>query len=192
MKNAIILHGKPDRGEYYDPAMPSMSNAHWIPWLQAQLLKNDIMAATPEVPDAFDPKWDVWCREVERFDIGPDTLISGHSCGGGFWLRWLSEHKDASVGKVVLVAPSLGVGWGDGGEDFFAGLVLDPELVSRTKGITVFYSDNDHDGINQAVSEIREQIKGIKFTKFHNYGHFTSGSMKSTEFPELLEELLKS
>jgi hypothetical protein len=26
---------------------------------------------------------------------------------------------------------------------------------------------------------------------FHDYGHFTIGSMKTPEFPELLEELLK-
>lgn len=42
MKNAIILHGGPARAEYYDPKMPSMSDSHWIPWLQAQLLKNTL------------------------------------------------------------------------------------------------------------------------------------------------------
>ena len=107
MKNAIILHGKPDREEYYDPKAPSMSNAHWIPWLQGQLLKQDIWAITPEVPNAYNPDWKLWCKEVERFDITPETVLVGHSCGAGFWLRWLSEHKDVKVGKVVLVAPSL-------------------------------------------------------------------------------------
>ena len=42
MKNAIILHGGPSKKEYYDLNMPSMSNSHWLPWLQAQLLKKDI------------------------------------------------------------------------------------------------------------------------------------------------------
>lgn len=108
MKNAIILHGQPGKKEYYDPRMPSMSNAHWIPWLQGQLLKNDIAAATPEVPFAFKPEWNIWKQEVERFEIGPDTLIIGHSRGADFWLRWLSENKNATVGKVVLIAPSIG------------------------------------------------------------------------------------
>lgn len=108
MKNAIILHGQPSKEEYYDPERPSMSNAHWIPWLQGQLLKNDIAAATPEVPFAYEPEWELWKQEVERFEITPDTLIVGHSRGGEFWLRYLSENKDLSVGKVVLVAPSLG------------------------------------------------------------------------------------
>jgi hypothetical protein len=69
MKNAIILHGGPSKEEYYDPGSPSMSNAHWIPWLQGQLLKHEIAANTPEVPHAFDRNWEVWKKEVERFEI---------------------------------------------------------------------------------------------------------------------------
>lgn len=188
MKNAIILHGKPDRDEYYDPAMPSMSNAHWIPWLQGQLLKKDIQAVTPEVPFAFEPDWELWCREVERFDIGPETMIVGHSCGGGFWLRWLSEHKEVKVGKVVLVAPSLGLSWEDGAEKFFQNFELDADFASRTDGLTIFYSDNDEEGISKAISKIKAEVPGIKFKEFH-LGHFTIEDMKTPEFPELLEEL---
>jgi predicted alpha/beta hydrolase family esterase len=190
MKNAIILHGKPGKEEYYDPQIPSASNYHWIPWLQKQLIVKGIAAQTPEVPLAFDPQWGLWCKEVERFEITPETILVGHSCGGGFWVRWLSEHPDVKVGKVVLVAPSLGYRWGDGGEDFFEGFKIDPELASRTKGITIFNSDNDNEAIHQAVKEIREQSKGIDYREFH-LGHFTEGSMKTPEFPELLEELLK-
>lgn len=166
-----------------------MSNAHWIPWLQGQLLKKDIWAATPEVPNAFEPQYELWCKEVERFDITSETIIVGHSCGAGFWLRWLSEHKDIKVGKVVLVAPSLGYGWD--GEYFFEGFDLDPELVLRTKGFTIFNSDNDREGIQQAVKEVRAKISGISYREFKNYGHFTFGSMQTEKFPELLQECLK-
>jgi len=38
MKNAIILHGQSSKAEYYGEQFPSMSNAHWLPWLQGQLL----------------------------------------------------------------------------------------------------------------------------------------------------------
>src|SRR5579884_3172331 len=102
MKNAIILHGKPSKEEYYDPKAPSMSNAHWLPWLQGQLLKRDISAATPEVPFAFDPKWNLWNHEFERFDITPETILVGHSTGAGFIIKYLSIHPEVKVGKVVL------------------------------------------------------------------------------------------
>jgi predicted alpha/beta hydrolase family esterase len=188
MKNAIILHGKPDKKEYYDPKAPSMSNAHWIPWLQGQLLKHDIWAATPEVPNAFHPEWKLWCKEVERFDITPETIVVGHSCGAGFWLRWLSEHKEVKLAKVVLVAPSLGYGWD--GDYFFEGFTLDPDLTSRAD-ITIFNSDNDHESIQKAVKEIREKLPKVQYREFHGYKHFTIGSMKTSEFPELLAEVLK-
>lgn len=190
MKNAILLHGKPSKEEYYDPTFPSCSNYHWFPWLQKQLLVKDIKADTPEVPMAFDPQWELWCKEVERFEMTPDTMLVGHSCGGGFWVRYLSEHKDLKVGKVILVAPSLGLSWGPGGEKFFEGFTIDPELVSRTKGVTIFASDNDDPAILQAVKEIREKVLGITYKEFH-LGHFTHKDMQTNEFPELLEELVK-
>lgn len=188
MKNAIILHGQPGRKEYYDPESPSMSNAHWIAWLQAQLLKNDIAAATPEVPNAFKPEWELWKQEVERFDLKPDSIIVGHSRGCDFWLRYLSENKNISVGKVVLVAPSLG--WHYSDDHYFGDYKIDSKLAKRTKGITIFHSDNDKEGIQKSVKEIRNTVKDIGYREFH-FGHFTYESMGTDKFPELLEECLR-
>ncbi len=109
MRNAILLHGKPGKEEYYDSNYPSSSNAHWFPWLQKELIKRDIAAATPEVPLAFDPQYDLWVKEVDRYKITTETILVGHSCGGGFWVRYLSEHPKVHAGKVVLVAPSLAI-----------------------------------------------------------------------------------
>jgi predicted alpha/beta hydrolase family esterase len=189
MKNAIILHGQPGKEEYYDPKRPSMSNAHWIAWLQGQLLKNDVAAATPEVPKAFHPEWELWKKEVERFEIKPDTIIVGHSRGGEFWLRYLSENKNISVGKVVLVAPSLG--WHYSDDHYFGDFKIDSDLVKRTNGITLFHSVNDGDGIQKSVKEIRDTIKDLRCKEFH-LGHFTFGSMGTDKFPELLDEVLNT
>jgi alpha-beta hydrolase superfamily lysophospholipase len=40
--------------------------------------------------------------EFERYDIFPETDLVGHSCGGGFFVRWLSKHLEVKVGNVVL------------------------------------------------------------------------------------------
>jgi len=190
MKNAIILHGGPSKEEYYDPKMPSMSNAHWLPWLQAQLLKHNISAATPEVPDSFDRNWEVWNREVERFEIGPETMLVGHITGSGFWIKYLSIHPEIKVNRVVLVAP-----WLDPNKEhtknFFDDFKIDPNLASRTAKLVIINSDNDQDSVQKTVKIIREKIKDIEYKEFHNYGHFCTEDMKTPEFPELLEELLK-
>ena len=188
MKNAILLHGTSSKEEYYSLEYPSASNSHWLPWLQKNLLVNDIHAVTPEMLNGFNPDYDVWCREFERYDITSETILVGHSCGGGFLLRWLSEHPDIKVDKVILVAP-----WLDPTRrktiDFFD-FTLDSNLVDRTRGVTVFSSNNDSDEIIKSVQIISEQVPNIKIKEFLNYGHFCYEDMKTVEFPELLEEIL--
>lgn len=188
IKNAIILHGKPGEEEYYDPKFPSPSNFHWLPWLQKQLLVKDIKADTPEVPYAFDPRWDLWVKEVERFDINSETILVGHSCGAGFWVRYLSEHPELKVGKVILVAPSLNPEqtWG---KKFFS-FEIDSSLTDRVKELVIFNSTDDGEGIQESVRIIRKALPNTTYREFKNMGHFTHLSMSSAEFPELFEECL--
>lgn len=190
MKNAIILHGGPSKEEYYDLKMPSVSNAHWFPWLQGQLLKSDIPTATPEVPYSFDRNWNIWNREVERFDITSKTILVGHSTGAGFFIKYLSIHPKIEVDKVILVASWFDP-YKEHTKNFFDDFEIDPNLVSRTKGVTVFYSDDDQKSVLKTVDIISEKIKGVIFKEFHNYGHFCIEDMKTTEFPELLQTILE-
>ena len=104
MKNALLLHGTCDREEYFSDLHTSLSNSHWLPWLQKQLLIRDILTQTPEMPQAYDPQYDLWEKTFERFDVDKNTILVGHSCGGGFLLRWLSENR-VEVNKLILVAP---------------------------------------------------------------------------------------
>ena len=190
MKSAIILHGRPDKDEYYDPKTPSESNLHWIPWLQKHLIINDVLAQTPEMPCPFAPRYPAWKREFERFDIGPETLLMGHSCGGGFMVRWLSENKKVRTGKVVLVAPWINPDNNPVSDtaDFFD-FEIDTDIVSRTAGITIFNSDNDKESVQKSVRIIRDKVKDIEYREFQKRGHFCVGDM-GVEFPELLKELL--
>jgi predicted alpha/beta hydrolase family esterase len=188
MKNAIILHGMPDKVEYFDPKMPSASNFCWIPWLQKQLIINGITAATPEMPMAYEPDYPIWRREFERYDITPATILVGHSCGGGFIVRWLSENMNARVGKVVLVAPWLDPGHKETGS--FFNFEIDAGLVESTEGLTTFYSDDDDDDIQQSIEMLKNKLPGASFKKFHGYHHFVDSKL-TNGFPELLEEVLR-
>lgn len=189
MRNAIILHGAPEKEHYYDPKKPSESNAHWLPWLQKELIIRDVHAVTPEIPHAYEPRWTLWCREVERFDITPDTWLVGHSAGAGFFLKYLSIHPELKVDRVVLVAP-----WTDPDntieERSFFEFEWDPAVAGRTGGMSVFYAPDDSRSVQQTVAAIRHHTRGIHFKKFPpGYGHFTYENLNSITFPELLEEL---
>lgn len=188
MKNAIIVHGKPGKKEYYSDEYPSSSNFAWIPWIQKQLIMNDIKADTPEMPYAYEPQYELWQKEFERFDITPDTILIGHSCGGGFLVRWLSEHANVQVGKVILVSP-----WIDPEKenkyDFFRDFEIDPAFPGRTAGVIAYTSDNDFDHCKRSVVIISEIAAEIKVRKFEGLGHFVPMHMGRNEFPELLEDI---
>jgi predicted alpha/beta hydrolase family esterase len=191
MKNAVIIHGRPARWEYYLRKIIRRPNskAHWLNWLRNQLIAHGYTVYAPEIPEAYNPQWNLWVAEVEKSKIGPETLLVGHSCGAGFWLRYLSEHPELKVGKVVLVAPWLDL-QKKRTTDFF-NFKIDKNLVVRTKGLTIFYSDNDMKSVKLSVQKIKAKLKDIKYKKFHGYAHFTYIDMKTSRFPELLEECLE-
>ena len=186
MKNAIILHGKPTKERYYDETFPSSSNYYWIPWLQKQLIARDIATATPEVPSNWFPDYTTWLNEFERYDITPETILVGHSCGGGFILRWLSDHPEIRVEKVVLAAPWINPLNHEDTNDFFS-FELDRNLTKRTK-LTVLYSDDDEPGVIETAKIISKLLPEAKVTQLHDYGHFYDD--RRMTFPELLKEVV--
>lgn len=186
MKTAIILHGMPSKKGYYNPTRNAQSNEHWLPWLQHELLIRDILAQTPELPKPYEPNYADWLDVFRRFSPDRGTILVGHSCGGGFLVRWLSEN-DVKVGKVVLVAP-----WMDPENETkgFFDFTVDPNIVDKTAGLTVFYSDDDFEGVLITVDKLKKETKNVKFVEFHGYEHFTYNDMKTREFPELLTEVI--
>lgn len=190
MRNAILVHGWVSKSEYYNEKYPTASNSHWFPWLTKQLMIRDIYTVAPEMPNGYYPEYNVWKREFERFDITPETILVGHSCGGGFLVRWLSEN-DVNVGKVVLVAPWIGDDPGDEPFDTtFFDFTIDPDVAKRTKGLTILHSTNDGEGVKNSVKTLTEKLRDIRYVELENKGHFTLKGLGTEEFPELLKEIL--
>lgn len=196
MTNAIILHGKPSKQTYFDHQQPSTSNSIWIPWLQHELLLLGAPTQTPEMFNAWQPDYRIWTEEFERHLVNRDTVLVGHSMGGGFIVQWLSERQQVKAGHVFLVAPSFG--------DRFApqdvldvpvvgGLfdfTIDPQLLERVKSLTIFHSDNDSERVNSSVQYIRDKLPGAAYRLFPGYGHFRGKrDMPKDTFPELLETI---
>jgi len=188
MKNAIILHGRPGHDEYFEEDYPSPSNSHWLPWLQRELLRKGILAQAPEALSPYKPTYKAWKRAIEYFDPNEETVLIGHSCGGGMIVQWLSRNPDVKVGKVILVAPWIDLEKEDWPAFDFE---IDEDLVSRTNGLTIFHSADDVDEIQTSVKELKNRLKGNKYVEFKNMGHFTHKYLRDDTFPELLEECLK-
>ncbi len=193
MKKVFIIHGMPSKEDYFNSKGDSQSNCHWLPWIQKQLLDRGVLAQTPEMPEPYEPNYEKWKSVFEQFHIDEETVLLGHSCGGGFLIRWLSE-SNIKVGKVVLVAPWIGMdpedSWAKLTGNFFI-FEIDRELVSKTNGLTIFVSSDDDKDILSTVEFLKGNINGYSLTEFTDKGHFTYGDMGTREFPELLEEIFK-
>ena len=126
---------------------------------------------------------------MERFDIGPETILVGHSTGGGFWIKYLSIHPELEVDKVILVAPYLDPDQ-EHTEGFFEGFEIDTNLASRTNGLIIFNSDNDQESVQKTVKIIRDKVKNLQYREFKGYGHFTHKYLPDDTFPELLEAIV--
>lgn len=185
MKNVILIHGCCDRDEYFSQEYPSSSNSHWFPWLQKQLLINDISTQTPEMPTPYDPNYDLWQKELGRFEINSETILVGHSCGGGFLLRYFSENK-IRVNKLILVAPYL-----DLKREYpqkFLDFELDTDLLKRVDQMHILVSEDERvDGIKESVDKLLQIFPTATFHMFNDHGHFCQEEMGTTEFPELLK-----
>ncbi len=187
MNNAIIIHGTCDKEEYFSDKYPSLSNSHWLPWLQKQLLINNIFAQTPEMPEAYSPDYEKWSKELVRFEVNEESVLIGHSCGAGFLLRWLSENK-VKIKKLILVAP-----WLDPQREKttnFFDFKIDQNIKEKVAEIHLLASKDDDEDILQSVDIIKDSLPDVIYHEFLNYGHFCFSDMKTEKFPELLNIII--
>lgn len=187
MKQVIIVHGMPSREEYFGPEGVNQSHKHWLGWIGERLKEQGYVVLWLEMPEPYEPVYEKWKSVFERYVIDPETILIGHSCGAGFLVRWLSEN-DVRVSKVTLVAP-----WLDPNRKLsnrFFDFGIDKDLVARTKGVTVFVSQDDEPEILDSVTKLKNSIPGIAVQEFSDRGHFTFGDMGTREFPELYKVLV--
>ena len=186
IKKAIILHGMPSREEYFNP-QGSQHNKHWLPWLQKQLSQNGIEASIPNFPEPYEPNYEKWKSVFEQFEIDKDTLLIGHSCGGGFLVRWLSENN-VKVHKVALIAP-----WIDPNHKFAPEMFSDWEvkdITTQADNTRLFISMDDDKEELDTAEKLKQTVTGLEIQEFKDRGHFTFEDMKTGEFPELFEFLI--
>ncbi len=186
--NAIIIHGCASKEEYFDEKYPSGSNFHWIPWLQKQLLIRKIDAQTPEMPAPYAPVYEDWKKAFERFEIGPETVLIGHSCGCAFLVRWLGESK-RKIDKLILVAPWKIARKGNTEKEAFYDYPIDGTIASRVNTIVMFTADNEEKAGKESLKMFHDALGG-KVIELKGRGHYTEEDMGTDQFPELLEEVV--
>lgn len=185
MANAIICHGIKYKEDFDKMEIPFCAS-YWFPWLQQKLIVAGVPTQVPSFTNSWVParSYAADADILKRQEINEDTILIGHSCGGGLLVKFLSENPDVKIGHLVLVAP-----WIDVLHQFtqyFNEFEPDAKLPERVKTIDLFYSTDDHYGdlILKGCVKLQEIYPTMHVHKFNDRSHF-SGDMR--QFPELWE-----
>lgn len=187
--NAIILHGIESDFNDYEHLPASESNLGWYPVAQWEMTKRGILTQTPEMPRPYlpDMNYDEWAETISNFTIDQKTILIGHSCGGGFWLKYLSLNPQIKIHQLILVAPWIDI---DGEHPtFFSNWTIDQDLPERCEHIDLFWSALDDDPIIKSIDKIKATIGDkINFHQIDKNEHFSWGTI-GRDFPELLNAI---
>lgn len=182
--NMVFCHGVMGPDEDWDTRI-YRTEKRWKDWLQFTVeFKHDVLMQIPQFPHAHVllMKYDEWATVMDFQDINENTVLVGHSAGGGFVLKYLSDHPELRVKQVVLVAPWIDVEkfqpFG-----FYNGLNLNNNLVGQAKqGMDLLISDDDMPHIKYSFDKIMKNIPNIRVHQFSGRGHFVA-----SELPEIMQ-----
>jgi predicted alpha/beta hydrolase family esterase len=116
------------------------------------------------------------------------TVIIAHSCGAAFIIRWLLE-TGKKIQKLILVAPAKVPETDDDTRKDLYDFDL-PSDAPRIADEIVAFISNDFPHHMRAF-ELYEKALSPRVIQLEGKGHFLFFQMKTNEFPELLEEVLK-
>ncbi len=187
--NCIIIHGCPSDAEKAMNPATRTYDKHWIPLLRQNLIAVGIKTEMPLMPDPWEPKYQKFKAEFEKYKVGESTILVGHSCGSAFLVRWLGETK-RKISKLILVAPWKIPDKDDKFREEFYTYQIDESIKSRVNEIVMFTADDEEDEGKESL-KIFHQALGGEVIELKRHGHYTLGDMRTEEFPELLEVIVK-
>lgn len=186
--DCIIIHGGP--GDEKPSENHQMGEMHWMGWLRDQLNAKGIETVNPSMPDPWNPRYQDYKKEFEKYPVDENTILIGHSRGCAFLVHWLSETK-RRIKKLILVAPWK-VAIDDIGEEKlktkFYDFAIDPSIRDRVGEIVMFTSDNEAKEGKESL-KLYHDATGGKIINLQNHGHYTLEDMGTNEFPELIEAI---
>ena len=166
---------KPERVRWRNTIAANLATSHESHFLQM-----------PNAMNADYTAWAIWFDKMIPF-MRDGAILVGHSLGGGFLLRYLTENKlSVTVAQLHLVAPVIDNVDCAGVDGFTIDIATWPGFAA-TIGALHFWHSSDDDSVPIHHSE-RLVVKCQEATThyFTDRGHFLQ-----SEFPEL-EAVIKS
>ncbi len=180
ISNVIIVHGCPGtKGQE--------NEANWILWIKDNLGKNGIKTYNPFMPSHWKPNYKNWKKEFEKINVDENSVLIGHSAGGGFLVRWLGE-TGKKIKKLILVAAGKNKNERNKNLHELYSFEINSKIKDNVGKVCVFISDNEPDYRKNNAKEYVEKLGGT-LIEVKGKGHFDIKGMGTEEFPELLNEI---
>ncbi len=186
--DCIIIHGCPSDKERAMNSQTRTYDKHWIPWIKKELTARGIRTETPLMPSPWAPDYEAFKKEFEKYKVGENTILVGHSDGSAFLVRWLGETKQKAK-KLILVAPWKIPKEGDEFRKAFYEYPIDASIKTRIKEIIMFTADDEEKDGKKSLRIFHKALGG-KIIELKGRGHYTLSDMGTGEFPELLSGII--
>jgi valyl-tRNA synthetase/predicted alpha/beta hydrolase family esterase len=157
--------------------LDSTTTRGWRSQLQTDLKAQNIELIAPRLPSKDNAKYADWKIIFDKLIpfINSNSILVGHSLGGSFLLKYLSENNLSCNSIHLLGTPKTGCFDFDT-NDFDKLQNLD---------INIYHSKDDFVVDYNKALELTKILPNAKFNSFENYNHFLIPS-----FPELTNNIL--
>lgn len=193
MRQVVVIHGG-DTFETYEKYLRFLrcfqidfnryvlGKKDWKATLN-ESLGEDYQVVRPDMPNSFNakyPEWQIWFEKFIPFLDG-EVILAGHSLGGTFLAKYLSENAfSKKIKGVFLVAPPF-----DDSPDYsLSDFTLPKKLNLQTKNVVIYHSSDDKVVPFVDLNKYSVAINNIIVKQFIDRGHFNQ-----PEFPELVEDI---
>jgi len=189
-KQIIFIHGGDG---FRDPEKlyTMLRSRNFNPYQEKKYWREAVIAATTETHECHTLKmpnpnwadytaWSIWFEKMVPY-MRDEVVLVGHSLGGGFLLRYVSENKlPVPIAQLHLVAPVV-TGDLEDCEGFTTDLAVWQGFKSEIKEVHLWHSSDDpYVPIAHSEALLAAWPKATLHS-FTNRGHFIG-----EDFPELL------
>jgi len=191
-KQIIVIHGGEtfDRYEQYISFLKSieidfekMRSKGWKDNLEKDLGRR-FEVVLPKMPNAFNAKyleWKIWFEKIIPF-FENEVVLIGHSLGGIFLSKYLSENK---FPKKILATFLVAAPYDDKNADYsLADFTLkeDLSLLQNQSEKLFIYQSRDDDVVPFAdFKKYKKALPDAIFKEFKNRKHFMQGNFSEIE-----------
>ncbi|MBI2065462.1 MAG: alpha/beta hydrolase, partial [Candidatus Zambryskibacteria bacterium] len=155
----------------------------WKPWIRKRL-GDEYEVITPQMPNKTNARFEEWKLWFEKFIpfFEDEVILVGHSLGGIFLAKYLSENKFSKKIKAAMLVSAV---YNKDSEGYSALSFSLPKVLDlQTDKIFLYHSKDDPVVPFSALKHYKKALPNSQTRIFEDRKH-----INQEEFPELLEDI---